>query len=87
MPYTLMVDTTGIIKKKHTGYNLGDEIKIEREIRLILGLESLTVDKEVARLMAVVVFPTPPFWFATEIILSIFCFNIFYFKHTTIDRA
>ena len=43
MPYTLMVDTSGFIKNKHTGYNLGDEIKIEEEIRKILDLDPLEV--------------------------------------------
>ena len=28
---------------------------------------------EAARFMAVVVFPTPPFWFASDIILPILC--------------
>jgi hypothetical protein len=32
----------------------------------------LAADKEVARLIVVVVFPTPPFWLAIEIILVIF---------------
>jgi len=46
MPYTLMVDTSGLILNKHTGYNLGDEIKIEEEIRKILGLDPLEVKNE-----------------------------------------
>tara|TARA_Y100001968_G_C18784798_1_gene448396 strand:- start:18 stop:536 length:519 start_codon:yes stop_codon:yes gene_type:complete len=46
MPYTLMVDTSGIIQNKHTGYNLGDEIKIEQEILTILGLDSLKINEE-----------------------------------------
>ena len=31
------------------------------------------------KLIDVVVFPTPPFWFATEIILTIFISNVIYF--------
>ena len=46
MPYTLMVDTTGIIQNKHTGYNLGDEIKIEQEILKILNLDSLKINEK-----------------------------------------
>ena len=44
MPYTLLVDTAGFIVSKHTGYNLGDEIKLEKEIINILGLDSLELD-------------------------------------------
>ena len=47
----------------------------------------LIADKEVAKLIEVVVYPTPHFWFATEIILTIFIFNIIYFKNTTIIWA
>ena len=38
-------------------------------------------DKDVARLIVVVVFPTPPFWLAMEIILVMFFFGfyVFYF--------
>ena len=46
MPYTLMVDTSGLILNKHAGYNLGDEIKIEEEIHQILGLDPLEVKNE-----------------------------------------
>ena len=43
MPYTLLVDKEGTIINKHTGYNLGDEINLEKEIKHILGIDSLDV--------------------------------------------
>ena len=43
MPYALIVDQTGTILNKHTGYNLGDEVKLEKEIVHILGLDSLVL--------------------------------------------
>ena len=46
MPYSLLVDTSGIIRNKYTGYNLGDEIKLEKGILEILGLDSLTIINE-----------------------------------------
>tara|TARA_Y100001935_G_C17120994_1_gene415708 strand:- start:158 stop:667 length:510 start_codon:yes stop_codon:yes gene_type:complete len=45
MPYTLLVDKKGTIINKHTGYNLGDEINLEKEIIHILGIDSLDVQK------------------------------------------
>ena len=39
MPYTIMVDTLGIIKNRYSGYNFGDEIEREKEIVHILDLE------------------------------------------------
>ena len=41
MPYTIMVDSSGVIVNKYTGYNLGDEIKLEKEIVHMLELDSL----------------------------------------------
>ena len=45
MPYTLLVDKEGSIINKHTGYNLGDEINLEKEIKHVLGIDSLNVQK------------------------------------------
>ena len=44
-PYSLMVNGEGIIKSKHTGFNLNDEIKIEKGIIHILDLDTLEVIK------------------------------------------
>ena len=44
MPYSLIVDTAGFIKNKYTGYNLGDEIKLEKAILKILDIDLLNTD-------------------------------------------
>ena len=44
MPYVLLVDETGTITNKHTGYNLGDEINLEYEIVDLIGVDSLKVN-------------------------------------------
>ena len=38
MPYVLLVDAKGVVMKVHTGYNPGDEIQLESEIREVLDL-------------------------------------------------
>ena len=43
MPYILLVDTSGVIINKHTGYNLGDEINLENEIIHLLAIDSLKI--------------------------------------------
>ncbi len=45
MPYTLLVDKDGNVVAKHMGYNPGDEINLEKEIREMLGLAA-EVEKE-----------------------------------------
>ena len=41
MPYTILVEKGGIIKNKHTGFNPGDEVNIEKELIHLLGIDSL----------------------------------------------
>lgn len=36
LPYTVIIDGTGKIRHVHTGYNPGDEVKLEAEIKAIL---------------------------------------------------
>ena len=42
MPYVLLVDEKGIVIKKHTSYNPGDEVQLEKEIREILAISDST---------------------------------------------
>ena len=44
MPYVLLVNQDGVIKHKHTGYNLGDEVNLEYEIVELLAIDSLKID-------------------------------------------
>ena len=37
-PYTVLVDHEGNIIKKHSGYNPGDEVKLEKEIKDMISL-------------------------------------------------
>ena len=41
MPFTVLVDKNGNIISRHTGYNPGDELKLEKELIEILVLDSL----------------------------------------------
>ena len=38
MPYVLLVDSKGFVVKVHTGYNPGDEVQLESEIREVLAI-------------------------------------------------
>ena len=40
-PYTVLVDHEGNIIKKHSGYNPGDEVKLEKEIKDMISLLSV----------------------------------------------
>ena len=41
MPFTVLVDKNGNIISRHTGYNPGDELKLEKELIEILEIDSL----------------------------------------------
>ena len=37
MPFVVLADNRGIISNKHVGYNLGDEISLEEEIKALIS--------------------------------------------------
>ena len=37
MPFVVVVDDKGVISNKHIGYNLGDEVALEEEIKVLIS--------------------------------------------------
>ena len=37
MPFVVVVDNKGIVTNKHIGYNLGDEVALEEEIKVLIS--------------------------------------------------
>ena len=37
MPFVVVVDDKGVISNKHIGYNLGDEVALEQEIKVLIS--------------------------------------------------
>ena len=46
MPFVVIVDNQGKIVNKHIGYNLGDEISLEEEIKLLISYKQDTTKSE-----------------------------------------
>ena len=39
LPYTVIIDQQGNVSYRHAGYTAGDEVKLEAEVRKLLGVE------------------------------------------------
>ena len=37
MPFVVVVDNKGVVTNKHIGYNLGDEVALEEEIKVLIS--------------------------------------------------
>tara|TARA_B100000676_G_scaffold294972_1_gene333567 strand:- start:202 stop:732 length:531 start_codon:yes stop_codon:yes gene_type:complete len=37
MPFVVVVDNKGVVTNKHIGYNLGDEVSLEEEIKVLIS--------------------------------------------------
>ena len=46
MPFVVIADNQGKIVNKHIGYNLGDEISLEEEIKLLISYKQDTIKSE-----------------------------------------
>ena len=46
MPFVVIVDNQGKVVNKHIGYNLGDEISLEEEIKLLISYKQDTTKSE-----------------------------------------
>ena len=44
MPFVIIADSTGEIKRRHVGYNPGDEKELEKEILHLLGVSEIKTD-------------------------------------------
>ena len=44
MPFVVLADNTGIITNKHVGYNLGDEISLEEEIKVLISFNKDSIN-------------------------------------------
>ena len=39
MPFVVVVDNKGVVTNKHIGYNLGDEVALEEEIKVLISFK------------------------------------------------
>ena len=44
MPFVVLADNSGIITNKHVGYNLGDEISLEEEIKVLISFNKDSIN-------------------------------------------